>query len=388
AFYASVEQRDRPALRGRRMAVGGGVVLAASYEAREHGVRTAMPVRAARELCPDLVTVPPRMASYSAASKAVFAIFRDTTPQVEPISIDEAFLDVSGLWRLVGPPELIARQLRARVASEVGLPISVGVARTKFLAKVASGVSKPDGMLIVEPGDELDFLHDLPVERLWGVGSKTAEKLRSRGISQVGDVAALEVGSLVALLGPAAGRHIHALAHNRDPRSVQVGKRRRSIGSQRALGRRQRTFEDIDGVLLELVDRVAARLRDGKRVGRTISLRFRFGDYSRDSRSSTLPEATSTTNDLLEAARRLLTPRRQEIQERDLTLLGFTISNLTSADAVQQPLPFGRRSRTDLDEAVDNLRNRFGGEIVGSATLMGKQSGPMVPLLPDPGPSG
>src|SRR6187397_2623588 len=236
SFYASVEQRDDPSLRGKPVLVGGGVVLAASYEAKAFGVRTAMGGRQARRLCPHAVVVRPRMSAYSEASKAVFEVFEDTTPLVEGLSIDEAFLDVRGLERLAGPPTEIAARLRRRVLDEVGLPITVGIARTKFLAKVASAVAKPDGLLLVPPEGELDFLHPLPVERLWGVGRVTAEKLHSRGLRTVGQVARLEEELLVQLLGRASGRHLHALAHNRDPRPVQTGGRRRSIGSQRALG--------------------------------------------------------------------------------------------------------------------------------------------------------
>lgn len=387
AFYASVEQRDRPELRGRAMAVGGGVILAASYEARAMGVRTAMPIRMARELCPKLISVDPRMESYSEASRRVFEIFNDTTPLVEPISIDEAFLDVSGLGRLVGSPEFIATQLRERVASEVGLAISVGVARTKFLAKVASGVCKPDGLLVVEPEGELDFLHPLPVQKLWGVGPKTAEKLAAKGIVTVGEVAGIGEGPLVGILGPGAGKHIHGLAHNRDPRQVVTGKRRSSIGSQRALGQRRRPFDELEAILLELVDRVSGRLREGARVGRTVTLRFRFGDFTRDTRSRTLGEATNSTATFLTTARELLEPRREEIADRRLTLLGLTIANLSAADAVQQTLPFDRRSLTALDSAIDAVRDKYGSSSIGRATLLGQDVGLTVPFLPDPLPT-
>src|SRR4249919_4291291 len=237
AFFAAVEQRDDSSLLGRPVIVGGGVVLAASYEAKSFGIRTAMGLRRARLLCPRAIVVPPRFSAYSDASKAVFEVFANTTPLVEGLSIDEAFLDVGGLRRVSGTPTEIAVQLRRAVADAVGLPISVGVARTKFLAKVASAASKPDGLLVVPPDGERAFLHPLPVERLWGVGRVTAEKLHSRGISTVGEVAELPEGALVAMLGPAAGHHLHALAHNRDPRPVEVGRRRRSVGAQRALGR-------------------------------------------------------------------------------------------------------------------------------------------------------
>src|SRR3954469_9326385 len=241
AFYASVEQRDRPRLRGRPVIVGGGVVLAASYEAKARGVRTAMGGSQARRLCPDAVVVPPRMSAYSEASKAVFRVFDDTAPVVEALSIDEAFLDVRGMEHFAGIPAEIAARLRRRVREEVGLPITVGVAVTKFLAKVASGVAKPDGLLVVPPGGELAFLHPLPVERLWGVGPVTSRKLRAEGIETVGQVAQLAEPALVSILGRAAGRRLHALAHNRDPRRVRGRRRRRSMGTQRALGRSPRS---------------------------------------------------------------------------------------------------------------------------------------------------
>ena len=266
SFYASVEQRDDPRLRGRPVIVGGGVVLAASYEAKRRGVRTAMGGAVARRLCPQAVVVSPRMSAYSEASRAVFEIFADTSPLVEGLSIDEAFLDVRGLQRIAGPPMDIAIRLRRRVRERVGLPITVGVARTKFLAKVASGVAKPDGLLVVPPAGELAFLHPLPVERLWGVGPVTAAKLRDQGITSVGEVAGLAEPALVALVGRAAGRKLHALAHNRDPRPVRSALRRRSIGTQHALGRRRRSPEELDAVLVGIVDRIARRLRAAHRV--------------------------------------------------------------------------------------------------------------------------
>src|SRR5437763_12142403 len=232
AFFASVEQRDDPRLRGRPVIVGGGVVLAASYGAKAYGVRTAMGGRQARRLCPQAIVVEPRFSAYSEASKAVYRVFEDTAPLVEGLSIDEAFLDVAGLRRIAGTPTDIAVRLRRDVLERVGLPITVGVARTKFLAKVASRVAKPDGLLVVPPDRERAFLHPLPVERLWGVGPATADKLHNRGIRTVGEVARLPEPVLVSMLGLASGRHLHALAHNRDPRPVEVGRRRRSIGAQ------------------------------------------------------------------------------------------------------------------------------------------------------------
>src|SRR5256884_930088 len=237
AFFASVEQRDDPRLLGRPVIVGAGVVLAASYEAKAYGVRTAMGGAQARRLCPHAIVVAPRMSAYSEASKAMFRVFENTTPLVEGLSIDEAFLDVRGLRRLAGTPVEIAVRLRREVLERVGLPITVGVARTKFLAKVASGVAKPDGLLVVPPDRELAFLHPLPVERLWGVGPVTADKLRDRGITTVGEVAELAETALVSMLGRASGRHLHALPHNHDPRPLHVGRRGGPVGSPHPLRR-------------------------------------------------------------------------------------------------------------------------------------------------------
>ena len=383
AFYASVEQRDDPRLRGKPVIVGGGVVLAASYEAKAHGVRTAMGGGQARRLCPHAIVVPPRMSAYSEASEAVFAVFEDTTPRVEGLSIDEAFLDVRGLERVSGTPVEIAARLRREVRERVGLPITVGVARTKFLAKVASGVAKPDGLLVVPPDGELEFLHPLPVERLWGVGPKTAAKLRRVGIKTVGEVARLDEDSLVAMLGRGSGRHLHALAHNRDPRPVQPGRRRRSMGAQRALGRARRSHDELDAALIALVDRVTRRMRRAHRVCRTVVLRMRFGDFTRATRSHTLPEATAQTPALLAAARGLLTAAMPRVRSQGLTLIGVSFANLESDDAVQLALPLDRREAPALDAAVDRLRDRFGSSAIKRAVHLGQEDGPSVPLLPD-----
>jgi DNA polymerase-4 len=384
SFYASVEQRDDPALRGRPVIVGGGVVLAASYEAKAFGVRTAMNGRQARRLCPMAVVVPPRMSAYSDASNAVFEVFRDTTPLVEGISIDEAFLDVGGLRRVSGTPTEIATQLRRDVAQHVGLAITVGVARTKFLAKVASAVAKPDGLLVVPPDREFEFLHPLPVERLWGVGRVTAEKLRDRGITTVGEVAALPASTLVAILGKASGRHLHALAHNRDPRPVDTTRRRRSMGAQSALGwSRSRTREDVDAVLIGLVDRVTRRMRAAERVGRTVVLRLRFEDFSRVTRSYTFDSATAQTSRILSGARELLIRAQPLIEARGITLVGVAVGNLSDARAVQLALPFERRSRAALDTALDGVRERFGTGAVTRGVLLGRDPGITVPVLPD-----
>ncbi len=383
AFFAAVEQRDDPGLRGRPVIVGGGVVLAASYEAKAHGIRTAMSGARARRLCPDAIVVAPRMSAYSEASKAVYEVFEDTTPLVEGLSIDEAFLDVRGMRRLSGTPVEIARRLRREVRRRVGLPITVGVARTKFLAKVASGVAKPDGLLVVPPDGELAFLHPLPVERLWGVGSVTARKLHERGITTVSQVARLPEATLVSMLGRASGRQLHALAHNRDPRPVQARRRRRSIGSQRALGRSPKSLTAVDAVVVGLVDRVTRRMRAAGRVGRTVVLRPRFDDFSRASRSHTLPHATAETQAILATARGLLTTAVPTIQCQGLTLVAVAVANLDDDCTVQLTLPFDRYSGGALDAALDEIRDRFGTAAITRAVLLGRDQGLTVPMLPD-----
>ena len=381
AFYASVEQRDDPRLCRRPVIVGGGVVLAASYEAKARGVRTAMGGRQARRLCPGAIVVPPRMSAYTEASRAVFRIFERVAPVVEALSIDEAFLDVRGLEHISGTPVEIAARLRREVREEVGLPISVGIARTKFLAKVASAVSKPDGLLVVAPGEELAFLHPLPVERLWGVGAVTAAKLRARGIVTVRQVAELDEGALVSMLGRASGRHLHALAHNRDPRPVRTRARRRSIGAQRALGRRARPPEELATVLMILVDRVTRRLRTARRVCRTVVLRLRFADYSRATRSHTMLEPTDETQTILQAAIGLLKLAAPMLEARGLTLVGVALTNLADRGGVQLRLPFERVR--ELDATVDSIRDRFGSSAITRGALVGREPGPWVPLLPD-----
>ena len=383
AFFASVEQRDDPRLRGRPVIVGAGVVLAASYEAKAYGVCTAMGGAQARRLCPRAVVVEPRMSAYAEASKAVYRVFEDTTPLVEGLSIDEAFLDVRGLERISGTPAEIAVRLRREVLELVGLPITVGVARTKFLAKVASGVAKPDGLLVVPPDRELAFLHPLPVERLWGVGPVTASKLHGRGITTVGQVGQLGEAALVCILGRAAGRHLHALAQNRDLRPVQVRRRRGSIGSQRALGRSPRSPDAVDAIVVGLVDRVTRRMRAAGRVGRTVVLRLRFDDFSRATRSHTLPLATAHTETILATARGLLTAAMPMIELQGLTLVGVAVANLDDDGATQLRLPFDRRSSDALDAALDEVRNRFGSAAITRAVLLGRDQGPSVPLLPD-----
>jgi DNA polymerase-4 len=383
AFYASVEQRDNPRLHGQPVIVGAGVVLSASYEARARGVYTPMGVNRALRLCPGAAVVGPRFSAYSEASRAVFEIFEATTPLVEALSIDEAFLDVQGMELLAGTSTDIALRLRAQVRSQVGLPITVGVARTKHLAKVASGVAKPDGLMVVPMGGELAFLHPLPVERLWGVGPATARKLRAGGVATVADIARLDENVVVGLVGRAVGRHLHALANDRDPRPVERGRRRRSIGSQHATGLGRLELDKLDATLLGLVDRVCRRLRAAHRVGRTVVLRMRFGDYARATRSHTLAWPTAETHEILAAERALLNEALPLLESRGVTMLGVTIANLENDSAYQLGLPFERRSRSALDTVLDQVRDRFGANALVRATLLGHEQGFMVPLLPD-----
>ncbi|MET0966659.1 MAG: DNA polymerase IV, partial [Nakamurella sp.] len=378
----SVEQRDNPRLRGRPVIVGGGVVLACSYEAKARGVRGAMGGGRALGLCPDAIVVEPRMSAYSKASKDVFEVFRRTTPLVEGISIDEAFLDVGGLRRVSGDPASIAARLRREVLDSVGLRITVGVARTKFLAKVASGVAKPDGLLVVPPAEELAFLHPLPVQRLWGVGPKSTAKLHELGIYTVGQVAGLGEAGLVSILGQASGRHLHALAHNRDPRRVRTTPRRRSIGSQHAMGRARHRPEDIDAVVMGLVDRVTGRMRKGDRTGRTVVLRLRFDDFSRVSRSRTLPRATADTATILATVRSLVRAAMPLIENRGLTLVGIAVGNLDD-ESLQLELPFDERNLGALDSALDGVRERFGSSSVTRAVLLHRRQHIEMPLLPE-----
>lgn len=387
SFYASVEQRDDPTLRGRPVIVGGGVVLAASYEAKAYGVRTAMGGAQARRLCPDAVVVPPRMAAYTRASDAVFDVFHDCTPVVEAVSVDEAFLDVGGLGRVSGTPIQIAERLRADVRDRVGLPITVGVARTKFLAKVASQEAKPDGLLLVPPDQELAFLRPLPVRRLWGVGAKTADKLHTHGIETVADVAELSESTLASLLGGAMGRQLYALSRNIDRRRVHTGVRRRSVGAQRALGRAGNRMSpaEIDAVVVNLIDRITARMRAAGRSGRTVVLRLRFDDFTRATRSRTLPWATSSTQPILAAARQLVAAAAPVIAQRGLTLVGFAVSGIDRSGAQQLMLPFSEAESRPLavDAAIDRVRRRYGRSALTPAVLVGRDPGFEMPHLPD-----
>jgi DNA polymerase-4 len=386
SFYASVEQRDDPGLRGRPVIVGAGVVLAASYEAKAYGVRTAMGGAQARRLCSQAVVVPPRMSAYSQASEAVFEVFRDTSPLVEAISVDEAFLDVSGLRRVSGTPVQIAARLRTEVRDRVGLPITVGIARTKFLAKVASQVAKPDGLLLVPPGGELAFLHPLPVRRLWGVGAVTADKLRAHGIETVADVAELSESTLASMVGGAMGRQLYALSRNIDRRRVTTGVRRRSVGAQRALGRAGNSMSaaEVDAVVIGLIDRIAGRMRAAGRTGRTVTLRLRFNDFGRATRSHTLPWATCSTQALLGTARQLVADAAPLIAERGLTLVGFAVSEIDRDGVEQLMLPFTTGAEPGLiDAAVDSVRRRYGRSALTRGVLVGRDAGVEMPRLPD-----
>ncbi|MEA2411281.1 MAG: polymerase [Thermoleophilaceae bacterium] len=384
AFYASVEQRDDPRLRDRPVIVGPGVVLAASYEARAFGVRSAMGGARARRLCPEAVFVSPRWSAYVEASRAVFAVFERAAPVVEGLSIDEAFLDVSGLERISGTPTQIAVRLRREVRERVGLPITVGVASTKHLAKVASGVGKPDGLIVVPPERELEFLHPLPVSRLWGVGPATTEKLHALGIWTVGEIARMRETELMEALGRAAGRHLHAVAHNRDPRRVEGRRRRRSIGSQCALGRSPQTPETLDVVIVGLVDRVTRRMRASARTGRTVVLRLRFGDFSRATRSHTLGEATAASRAILTTARALMAAAMPTVERKGITLVGVSVTNLDrGAGGRQLELPLKPGTGLAVDLALDAIRDRFGPKAVTRAVLLDRGPGLSAWLLPE-----
>ncbi len=384
AFYASVEQLKHPELRGKPIAVGGGVVLAASYEARQFGVRSAMPLRRARELCPRLIVVSGSFGDYAELSDEVFEVCERFTPLVQQISIDEAFLDVSGAMHLFGAPPEIAARLRREVKEETGLVVSVGVARTKFLAKVASRVAKPDGMCFVDPDDEIAFLHALPVAYIWGVGPVTERKLHDIGIATVGELAHTDPKVLERRIGPGAGAHLHALAWNRDPRMVETHHRAKSVGAQSSFGGGGRDAGRRRKVIVDLAERVGGRLRKKSRAARTVTVRVRFDDLSSVTRSTTLRAPVATTPALVEIASHLADAGVGEAGERDVNLIGIATSNLVTAPHLQLELPFGQllggdlvhagsqedQSRHQLDDAVDALRARFGKKAVGRASLL------------------
>jgi DNA polymerase-4 len=367
SFYASVEQRDDPSLRNRPMIVGRGIVLASSYEAKAMGVRTAMGTSAALRLCPSAVVVDARMGAYVEASKRVFEIFRDTSPLVEGVSIDEAFIDVTGLRNIVGPAPLIGATLRRRIRNEVGLPITVGIATTKHCAKVASQAGKPDGLLVVPAGGELDFLWPLPANKLWGVGKKTTEKLGKIGIATIGDLAAAETDRLIEALGNAHAHHLQALANNRDPRRIETDRRRKSIGSQRSFPSRGMTGDDAWVIVLELVERISGSMRSKNIMGRTVTLNLRDNNFNKFSRSTTLTEASWSSAEIGRAAKKLFGENREFLNSGACTKVGLSISNLTSPHNVQQSFRFEPGRPASVDAAVDEIKKRFGSASIGAA---------------------
>ncbi len=364
AFFASVAQRDDPSLRGKPVAVGPGIVMAATYEARAFGVRSAMPAEKAKRLCPGLVVVPADFDSYVRASRQLFRIFRDTAPVVEGMSLEEAFLDVRGLERISGHPVEIAMALR-----EIGFATrSASRSRSGSPGRRASRrwrrrcPSRRVSLRSRGPG-ELPFLHPLRVERLWGVGASTAARLHAAGIETVGQVAALTREELETVLGRAGARSLHAFALGRDPRRVRIGSGRRSVGSQRGLGLSRLRGDDLDATLVSLVDRVTHRMRRGGHVGRTVVLRLRFGDYKRATRSRTLSHATAGSEPILAAARALARDALPEMQSRGVTMLGITVQGLGDGGSIQLELPIGRSSPA-LDRAIDRVREQFGTDAV------------------------
>jgi DNA polymerase IV len=382
AFYAAVEQLLDPSLRGKPIAVGGGVVLAASYEAKAFGVRGGMPGRRACELCPQLVFVSGHFKEYQRLGDAAIRVLGDFTPRVERISIDEAFADVAGCTHLFGPPAEIATAIRRRVRTELGLPISVGVARTKHLAKIASQVAKPDGLVVIEPETELDFLHDLPVELMWGVGPVTRARLAEIGVLTIGQLAHTPGRSLERLLGRASGDKLAALSWNRDPREIKTHRRARSAGAQSAIGGKPAEERVFRPTLRHLADRVATRLRAKSRPGRTVTVRVRFADLRAVTRSVTLPEPISATTILAEIAEDLVRGvLANHPEEKIISLLAISVSNLDPHSIVQLELPLGldgeeRRpgskkgtARQMADCAVDAIRDRFGWEAVGYGSV-------------------
>jgi len=378
AFYASVEQLLDPSLRGKPIAVGGGVVLAASYEAKAFGVHGGMPGRQARELCPQLIFVGGHFRDYQRLGDAAIKVIGDFTPLVERISIDEAFADVAGCTHLFGTPAEIATTIRQRVRTELGLPISVGVARTKHLAKIASQVAKPDGLVVVDPDTELEFLHELEVELMWGVGPVTRARLAAMGVSTIGQLARLPGYSLERLLGPAAGGKLAALAWNRDPRQLRPHRRAQSAGAQSAIGRKPAVEQVIRPTLLHLADRIATRLRAKARPGRTVTVRVRFADLSSVTRSVTLDAPIAATVILAELALELVRAvLRDHPSEKTISLLAISVSHLEENWDLEVELPLGladeaRRpgsrlgmARSAADCAVDKIRDRFGWDAIG-----------------------
>jgi DNA polymerase-4 len=375
AFYASVEQLLDPALRGKPILVGGGIVVAASYEARAYGVRAPMSSRDALALCPHATVVEGHFDRYLDLSEQVMRILDDATPVVEQISVDEAFLDVSGTTHLLGPPSDIARMIRRRVRQEVGLPISIGISSTKFLAKIASARAKPDGLVVVDNGSELDFLHPLPVEALWGVGKVTAGRLHDLGIGTIGELSEVPSGALAPLLGPGAAGALRSLSWNLDPRPVQGGRRAGSVGSQQALGAGLVDRDEMAVVVLGLADRVGRRLRAKQRTGTTLTVRVRFPGPRSVTRSHTLIAPTGSTAALANLGAVLLNRALEDNRGERVTLIGLSVSKLTTDEHIQLELDLGEGDvlragnelalrRNSLEASVDEVRERFGRHLV------------------------
>jgi DNA polymerase IV len=399
AFFASVEIRRRPELRGRPVVVGGvgprGVVSSASYEARVYGVRSAMPAMRARALCPGAVFLPPDFTAYAAASDAVMRIFRDVTPLVEPLSLDEAFLDVAGAQRLLGRPAVIARDIRARVAEQEGLTCSVGVAPTKFVAKLGSARAKPDGMIVVPAGQVLAFLHPLPVDALWGVGERAAETLHRLGLGTVGDLARAPVGMLRAALGEASAAHLHELSWGRDPRRVESEQEEKSIGAEMTYDTDVSDPALIRRSVLALAEKVGARLRAGGHVGRTITIKVRLADFRTVNRSRTMPTTTDVAREIFETAWALFSALGTPGQIR---LIGVRVEGLAAAATASRQLTLGEPERgwREAEAAADAVAARFGPSILGPASLLGRTDlrrtenhphSTVVPLSDPPSPS-
>ena len=383
SFYASVEQLLDPSLLGKPIAVGGGIVLAASYEAKAFGVHAPMPGWKARELCPDLIFVGGNYGDYQRLGDAAIGVLDDYTPEVERISIDEAFADVAGTERLFGSPADVARTVRTRVRDELGLPISVGVARTKHLAKIASQVAKPDGMVVVDPATEIEFLHELPVKLMWGVGPVTQERLAAQGIETIGQLARTDGSVLTRLLGPAAGDKLAALAWNRDPRAIVRNRRARSAGAQSALGKTRIEPLAVRATLIHLADRVASRMRPRTLAGRTVTARVRFADLRAVTRAHTLPASVSATLTLAEVAEELVwAALADHPDEHYISLLAISVSHLEVQPHLQLDLPLGLgdeahrpgtkrgAARWSADRAIDKIRDRFGREAIGYASVV------------------
>jgi DNA polymerase-4 len=374
AFYASVELRRRPELAGAPMVVGGGgsrsVVLAATYEARRYGVHSAMPMMRALRLCPDLVVVEPEFSRYAEASHGVMEVFRSITPLVEALSLDEAFLDVSGATRRLGSPRQIGELIRARVADEQRLPASVGVAATKFLAKLASGRAKPDGLLVVPRDEAVAFLHPMPVGALWGVGERTEEVLLRLGLRTIGDIAHTPRTTLVKALGQAAGNHLHALSWGRDERSVEPDEPDRSIGAEETFARDVDDPLVVTRELLRLAGKTAGRLRQTGQVGRTVSIKVRFADFTTITRSRTLHEPTDSTRCVYDTARTLFDALG--LQRARLRLIGVRVEGLSAADGTPRQLALagGEDEWRAAEAAADRADHRFGAGAVRPASLV------------------